>query len=311
MTDDDNLAIHFRPDTTSLEKYCVSDELDYLSAKIPHLRSRSERLLGESRRDLLPSVQCLLKDSQKLDDDLESWRNGLQPPWTYTSESSMRELGGLFENMGFDSKDEDTYADISVAKCWNVYRISRIFVQSIILGCAVWIMNGELVGCHLTDSNSYATSVLACIKARGVMNRLVEEICASVPYHLGLTSKDGQNYTYPPPASAGRKSKSQSQFTEPPNHDQGHVNISTDHFRWREPMTHLQIPGGYLLFWPLFVARSVHITPASRKEWIDGHLMQFAARIGLDHEIMVSKLQAGFGWPLLELGPSWEGLPVD
>src|SRR5437016_4134847 len=70
--------------------------------------------------------------------------------------------------------DIHQYSDIWVANIWDSYRCLRIFCQAIRIQCIAWLVS--TLDYKLTADY---------IQSYEVIQRLVDEICAIVPFHLG------------------------------------------------------------------------------------------------------------------------------
>ncbi len=68
----------------------------------------------------------------------------------------------------------DTYEDVIVANTWNLWRMSRIRIHSVIKDCAMLLQSAS-------DDHAYAVSAI---------RHLVNEICSSVPFQLGFKMGD-------------------------------------------------------------------------------------------------------------------------
>jgi hypothetical protein len=72
---------------------------------------------------------------------------------------------------------------------------------------------------------------------------MADDVCHSVPFHLGHQS-------------------------------QIDVELTLDD-------VHVAIPGGYLLMWPLFLSGMLRTTPTAQKRWIASKLRHIGVRMGL------------------------------
>ncbi len=124
-----------------------------------------------------------------LDARLEAWAATLPPTWSYrlvplppnnamvaTVYGGVRPYGGFYHKYTHD---------FVILNGWSNYRVSRIFVNQIILDCLrPRVLEGR------TDPNLLER----CRKARNIMHQLAIDICASVPHLFGiLDEKTKQN----------------------------------------------------------------------------------------------------------------------
>jgi hypothetical protein len=89
---------------------------------------------------------------------------------------------------------------------------------------------------------------------------MVDEICASVPFHLGLTTKVG-NKSYM-------------------NMVNSQEDQTTQHF------------GGYFLLWPLYLARSARIISNEQRRWMTARVLNIARHLGVEEDLVLAKLNA-------------------
>ena len=98
------------------------------------------------------------------------------------TDTSFREgcVASSIRNAGLYQYHCDIYPSISIASIWNKYRLSRLTAQSIILSC-------------LSHCPSYATMIArAPHPCQNAIQLLADDICASVPFHLGDRIKPGR-----------------------------------------------------------------------------------------------------------------------
>lgn len=159
-----------------------------------------------------------------IDEKLETWRSELPSSWkykSYTAIDSTASSGDTYQS------HYDVYEDLWVASVWNSYRTSRLLLYEHIMSTTLKYGSAE-------DND------ILQIAAK-VLKAMVDEICHSVPFHLGI---------------------------------QRHRNNSS--FQDSDA-----IPGCYLLIWPLFASGMRRTTPWPQKEWIAEKLHYIGARMGL------------------------------
>ena len=260
----------------------VPNTLLHLTSQIPELRLLADKLLcyveNESNTQ---AVVHLVTRCETLDAALVSWCETIPKHWKYTSKDY---YGSIPDDIDYDFSEVypgniDTYPNVWVAKAWNSYRTARIFVQAIVLRCFVWLA--------MVRRTQETPQISVALKARETVKQMVDEICASVPFHMAHPASIDANY--------GPQHPENSSFdpSKP---------IDPAAFRVREEARATKSMGGYFLLWPLFVARSARITPAEQKCWITGRLLDIARKVGLDEGMITKKLnepsaQGLFGAP--------------
>lgn len=112
-----------------------------------------------------------------------------------------------------------------------------------------------------------------------VLKAMADEVCHSVPYHLKLY----RNSAYHPGDPVGS-----------------------------EESRELPMPGGYLLFWPLFLSGMLRVTPKDQREWIASTLrcigQQMGIQLALSMASSLEKVESSFSssetWFIGEFYPS-------
>jgi len=159
-----------------------------------------------------------------IDEKLEKWRSELPASWQYKSYTALDPTTSSSNT--YDSR-YDVYADLWIASVWNSYRASRLLLHEHIMSMAIKFGTVQ-------DKEMLQT-------AARVLKIMVNEICHSVPFHLGVQRRG-----------------------------------SSCRFEYSEA-----IPASYLLIWPLFTSGMRRTTPWPQKEWIAGKLRFIGTKMGL------------------------------
>lgn len=104
-----------------------------------------------------------------VDSDLEDWKNGLPPAFSYSTLWSAN-TEAVFSNT------YHVYNDTWSAATWNLYRCARILTQQIITN---WLSHNSMPDPVLDISYR--------IQAEVLLANLAHDICASAPYILGAS----------------------------------------------------------------------------------------------------------------------------
>ena len=123
-----------------------------------------------SGRDTLSLVHRLLSRTKDVDSDLCRWSLSLRPSWQFTWMEA-REAG--VENYAY-ATHVHTYKTLWIARIWNSFRTARIKLQT-----TVWDLLGlaSLLGGEEVTENQ--------MKTQNIILRMVDDVCASVPFCLG------------------------------------------------------------------------------------------------------------------------------
>lgn len=141
------------------------DELDITLANICAAVSRISNNDESQERAL-----DLLSKAYELDQQYQSWADTAPSGWI-VQVSGLECIPLSVQRSGLYQDHCHVYQSIFVAHTFNTYRVSRIKLQEAIVVCLA----------HLGD-NATNTATLA---AYATIQRLADDICASVPYHLG------------------------------------------------------------------------------------------------------------------------------
>ncbi|KAJ5116325.1 hypothetical protein N7456_000673 [Penicillium angulare] len=140
--------------------------LSLAASEIVTLRQSWEKMRSEPTESEVLSV---LDIATQIDTSLLSWTYWVPSNWSPVTASiipqSVRDAG-LYNNLC------DCYADMWIASTWNTYRDCRVLVQSIMLKCL-----------RLLPAKAQYESRAAGIQL--TIQKLADEICASVPFFLG------------------------------------------------------------------------------------------------------------------------------
>ena len=256
----------------------ISYRLFQLHDNIRNLRILADDLPRHSRANSeSASLVQLLARCHETDTALVSWSQSVPESWKYNSMQVPPNLHPHYNIFQTYPGRIDTYSDVAVAREWNFYRSARILVQTIVLGCLTQVIeNSEF------DPSAKAAMAAESAAATTIMHDMVNEICASVPYHLGCAL---------------------------PINDY----LSPNHSRSNEPNPHPLLPilspqkspntapdnrGLFFVLWPLLVAQATHTTPAPQAQWIKGLIFDVARRVGLEEAVVDDRIRRGIGWDM-------------
>ena len=121
----------------------------------------------------------VIKLANLIDSDLEDWKNGLPPAFSYSRIPSVR-TDYVFSDTYY------VYNTTMIAAIWNIYRCVRILTQEVI---TCWLSRSSM-NPALDESQRRQSEILLAI--------LAYDICATGPFLLGV-SRSSQ----PPRAAAG------------------------------------------------------------------------------------------------------------
>lgn len=153
--------------TANLPRNKATD-LDLLSLKLNGLKMRMLSFAAEqspsSSVSLPAELYDLFKDIEMLDFNLRQWYDTIPESWQPLRIESRVDFFGTYQGV------YDVYYDISVARVINDYRLSRATVLTWLIlltsmGGGFWVQKG--------------------LQVRAKFQALIDDFCASVPFHLG------------------------------------------------------------------------------------------------------------------------------
>ncbi|KAE8143596.1 hypothetical protein BDV38DRAFT_231710 [Aspergillus pseudotamarii] len=131
----------------------------------------------------------ILQRALNLDAKLITWAMSIDPRWKYTVVKVKKpddENDTLHHIYG---DHYHIYPNSTVSMAWNNYRFIRIILHGII---------GYLSDTHFQASEGEGSYQQSERQSTAISQQLAEDICASVPYHLGMTgSSDGPTLGIP------------------------------------------------------------------------------------------------------------------
>ena len=251
-----------------LENYAYIITLAAL--RLPALRHAathilSKRMTPETALDVLR----LLGNVKVLDAELACWPYTVPAPWRPT-------LVGWKHGELLDVRESDCYPgpvwgyyNWWIANVWNMYRALRCYCQGLVQSCVERLLPPDIIG-----------EVAEYIVAVRIQQRMVDEICASVPICLGdkhgFTPLVADPLSGTPMAAAAASATAWTPYRT--QDDQGHVRSGRpgSALHWpRNPMS------GYFLIWNLETAASIPTIPAQQRSWLLGRLEEVERRFGI------------------------------
>ncbi|OCK88133.1 uncharacterized protein K441DRAFT_669548 [Cenococcum geophilum 1.58] len=213
----------------------AANRLTLISIDLPNIRAKAKTLLSyQKNASTETEVLGLISYAQTVDTNLGNWANTLPPNWSFRTAGMVYEMPVDLESAEQWPGPQHVYDDVFIANIINDYRVSRIFCQSVVLGCASWLA---------PEGNDPRTDS-SCVTARFVIQQMVDEISASVPFHM--------SYDMQPMAKKLGQDESAAEAL-----------------------------GGYFLVWPLFVAANAETVPKPQQDWLHGRLYHIGREFGL------------------------------
>ena len=230
----------------------VKDRLLSIATRIPTLQASANALLSQNYHTINHNALCeLIESAQYLDRGLQSWTKELPATWTYTAIVYAMVLTPPPDHLShiFFPHQVHRYLNHYIANTWNMYRVYRIIVHSIL--------------CRLSFCSRSADGIRSSSARKA--RCLVTAICASVPFLLGY---DIPSLKRLPLQSAQCTSRQAGEQLWPQS--------------FLIPLKPGESPRKSSLVWPLHVASSVGSVPSAQQRWMRAQL-EWVANQGEPH----------------------------
>ena len=210
-----------------------------LSLDIPRLRFREQELLTETNA-VTKQTQALqlLIDTKRCETGLAAWNQNLPTEFQYSRLPLNSSTASKAQNAYPASLD--IYQDAPTASTWNTWRNLRMGLLKIIMECTT-----------ILQPPGSRTPTAEYTKSLQTIHGLVDDICSSIPFHLGHHKK---RVTSPG-------------FAEYP-HAPGQA-------KWPENFAATGAVGGWLMMPQLAQASKVDCIPNSQRQWMLEYLTTF------------------------------------
>ncbi|PVH79815.1 C6 zinc finger protein [Cadophora sp. DSE1049] len=216
----------------------IEDRLLSKTMRIPKLQAWANKLLSPSSWELEEDlISELLRSAEDLDYELSNWAFRIPAQWSYSTITRIETLETSFTPGAVYVPDQiHRYPNLYVARIWNLYRVSRLIIQSLI----------HRVSCFCPTTTEATQDRIDTIN-----QSMVSQICASIPFLLGYDCSALKHTTNSPPSSLWPQCL--------PNKPR--VSNNT---------------GKFSLIWPMYLASSVNSVPENQKDWLREQLSWIA-----------------------------------
>jgi hypothetical protein len=246
----------------------VEDRLLSKAMRIPALQSLANNLLSQPSWDVDFSVASeLIKNAETLDGELADWARSIPNTWSYTTVTRMSYPSTREESSSsFVPNQIHRYPDFYATRVWNLYRVYRLIIQSILLRTSPLVQS---------IPTAYDQSY---IRIEKINRAMVDDICSSVPFLLGYDLSE---------------LKSARSLDDPQSPDEDYL--------WPQSCVRTYAAGRagkFSLIWPLYVACSVISVPEPQRKWMRAQLKWIAATGEAHaHLVMDAESQTLLGGP--------------
>ncbi|CAI7662993.1 unnamed protein product [Penicillium crustosum] len=310
------------------EKYS-SPTMTQLTEEAKQYRDPDDRMVDDISRVVLQLTNfcAALKDGSiaqpseiirrtlNLDADLMSILLTMPPSWGYkTVKVPLVDGEPITRTVWGDSYH--VYRDLSVSGIWNNTRAARLIMHEVLLEAVEALENSS------PGSSGLHQQQIITTQSQQIAHQLVDDICASVPFHLGMGMDDtyewessSQNAAYESYPVAGNPEGSfpTTPFPWMPMPEfpsaEGSSSLGTDaaHLGAFLPSTNMMnsenhraapLPpsfevsgaGGVTLVWPLLIAANSGFASPELRKWIIGCLEKIGHAMGINQALAMAQL---------------------
>ncbi|KAK7532978.1 uncharacterized protein J3D65DRAFT_633947 [Phyllosticta citribraziliensis] len=226
-------------DFSSSNHWHIEDEnppnrLTLMSMGVANIRAELKKVLDmPDGVQKVTEARKLLESAIKVDNSLQTWWDWLPDKWQPRTVSMVYELDPDVQQAARWLGPVHVYPDIYAAHVLNDYRICRITTQTVVLAAC------SAISPDLSDEEAAAMTR----RARYITQTLVDDVCASVPFHL--------DYSVQQQADVGPQDRQAAEAL-----------------------------GGYLLVWHIFVCANLETLSPLQRSWLQGRL-SYVGRVGV------------------------------
>ncbi|KAJ5121846.1 hypothetical protein N7448_002977 [Penicillium atrosanguineum] len=209
------------------------------------------------------------------------------------------------------------YSNLAASSMWNNYRSARILVHELIIDT---VKDMNALG---YDDNGHQQRSSLANQSRQIAQQLVEDICASVPFHFGADIEDDQMFESSSPAVGdisdltswdfltGSFPIAPSPWSPMAQHNSGPSSSSADSIyhsftapftdptassgsgaMWESPSSPFEVTGagGVTLVWPLLIAANSGLASDDLRKWITGCFDKIGHSMGINQALAMAQL---------------------
>jgi hypothetical protein len=241
----------------------TEDRLLSRTMRLPQLQSLVNNILSQPSWSVSENgISDLIRVTEDLDHELAVWASNVPPGWSYSVATNLNTMSSPeLSNSCYMPAEIHGYPNFYIARVWNLYRVARLIIQSILLRAASWLcFPGQNGWQHPKNTHIEKFS-----------GQLVNDICASVPFLLGY---DLSQLKRPTANISSREGK----------------------FIWPQSSTCKvgqsgKNTGRFSLIWPLYLSCSVPSISETQQRWMRAQLT-WIAEYGEPQAKLVSDAQS-------------------
>ncbi|KFY24104.1 hypothetical protein V493_05428 [Pseudogymnoascus sp. VKM F-4281 (FW-2241)] len=226
----------------------LREVINRLALEMAELRYEINGLmtLAERTNENVSKVQDAMRRSWEMEHMFQDWIAKLPDSLRFTTVAWVESISSdqLLDSEVYPGRI-DTFPDVWIASMWALLRVTRLFISGAVVRCAAW----------LNTSVDYRTTPEYAAAAR-LGTDSVNDIIASIPYHLGWKANKGPLQRF---AVAG-----------------------DDCFAFGDNQNTPRALGAYLSTWPIFSASCSDFATDSQRTWLRSRLHYITDVMGIN-----------------------------
>jgi hypothetical protein len=156
----------------------AANRLTLICINLPDIRARANTLTSTPYDpSLIAEAKAVMDLAEMVDLNLQQWYQTLPTEWQYRTVGMTYELPDDISEAESWLGPQHAYHDVPVANLINDYRVCRIFCQRVIIACVTWLSLGDTGTQNHESLDTYQKAVF-------VIQQMVDEISAGVPFHM-------------------------------------------------------------------------------------------------------------------------------
>lgn len=259
----------------------------------------------------------ILRTALTIDAELMSLFLSVPSPWNYkTVKVPMIDGERITQAVWGDSYH--VYNNLAASSMWNNYRSARILIHELIIDTV-----NDINALGYDDNGHLQRSNLAS-QSRQIAQQLVDDICASVPFHLGAGMEEDYGFESSSPAAeeisditswddllSGSFPSAPSQWSPMSQPNSAPSSSSADPIHhpstapftgptfssgsggmWQSPSSPFEVTGagGVTLVWPLLIAANTGLASYDLRKWITVCLDKIGYSMGINQALAMAQI---------------------
>jgi hypothetical protein len=228
----------------------------------------------------------IIRRTLSLDADLMSVLLTAPPAWNYTTVKVPLVNGEPITNLVWGDSYH-IYRNLAVSSMWNNARSARILMYEMILEAVKQFEESS------SANSGHHHSHMLANQSREIARQLVDDICASVPFHMGMGVDDNCNWEVSSDESSNAPFGSSvgTDAADPTILSNPSLMASGPHsLPHAPPSFEISGAGGVTMVWPLLIAANSGHASLELRKWITKCLDRIGHSMGINQALAMAQL---------------------